>query len=641
MKILLVEDDDFIITLLTRSLSSHHYVVDVVKDGEMGWTYGFGFEYDLLILDVVLPNLDGISLCQRLRAEGLTTPILLLTAQDSSIAKVQGLNAGADDYVVKPFDPLELVARIQALLRRSSANLSPVLTWGDLRLNPSTCEVTYNAQPLILTTKEYDLLELFLRDSHHVFSSDEILDRLWSSEEFPAEATVRSHVRRLRHKLQGLGAPQDFIGTLHGRGYYLKPSRPNPPYAISPAPKTQHNNLEPHSIDPTEAQQQYLAFLNDTWGETQLNCLGQLTILSNAVQTLQTGSLALALQQQAHQVAHKLAGTLGIFGFTQGTQIARRLEQMLSNPNELPSEKSSLLETLTAALRAEIQNAPSVVAPQPSSEDAPLFLIMDPDARFWDPFIPLAAQQGLRIAIAPTLEVASAWLATIPETTDLAKGILVRLSAWHNQDGDLGDANAWNCLQTLISAHPNLPLLILGDQDNLSDRLAVLRQGGKFLLEQSVTPEQLVAHMVESLHQPPINAKIMIVDDDQTWLNTLPKLLEPWKFKITTLADPQQFWTVLKSVCPDVLVLDIKMPQIDGFELCQVLRNDPHWQQLPVLFVSALDDSKTQNQAFTVGADDYLCKPIVGAQLANRILNRLQRMQSVCCTHFAQNISQG
>jgi DNA-binding response OmpR family regulator len=175
----------------------------------------------------------------------------------------------------------------------------------------------------------------------------------------------------------------------------------------------------------------------------------------------------------------------------------------------------------------------------------------------------------------------------------------------------------------------------------LDNRLAVLRQGGKFLLEQSVTPAQMVAHMVESLHQPSIDAKILIVDDDQTWLNTLPKLLEPWKFKVTTLADPQQFWTVLKSVCPDVLVLDIKMPQIDGFELCQVLRNDPHWQQLPVLFVSALDASKTQNQAFTVGADDYLCKPVLAAQLANRILNRLQRMRAVCCTHFAQSISQG
>jgi DNA-binding response OmpR family regulator/HPt (histidine-containing phosphotransfer) domain-containing protein len=626
MKILLVEDDDFIIALLTRSLSSHHYVVDVVKDGEMGWTYGFGFEYDLIVLDVVLPKLDGISLCQKFRAEGLTTPILLLTAQDSSIAKVQGFNAGADDYVVKPFDPPELVARIQALLRRSSANLSPVLTWGDLRLNPSTCEVTYNAQPLILTSKEYDLLELFLRDSHHVFSNDEILDRLWSSEEFPAEATVRSHMRRLRHKLHGLGAPQDFIGTIHGRGYYLKPIQPSP----SSSPNKDRNPWPPPPIDRSDEQQQYLAFLNDTWKEAQFTCLEQLTVLSQSVQTLQTGSFDLGRQQTAHQIAHKLAGTLGIFGFTQGTQIARRLEQILSSSHPLSLETAPSLETLTVTLREEIQSAPPILAAQSYPEDSPLFLIVDCNPRFWDPFIPLTAQQGLRISIASNLDVAKTLLEFTPATTqEIASGILIRLSSFPLQGEDLRTTTLWAGLQQLMADHPNLPFLTLSDRDNLSDRLAVLRQGGQFLLEQSMTPEQIVTHMIKSLPQTTVDAKVMVVDDDCTWLNTLPRLLEPWKFKVTTLADPQQFWTVLKSVCPDVLVLDVKMPQINGFELCQVLRSDPRWQQLPVLFVSALDDAKTQNQAFTVGADDYLCKPVLVDQLANRILNRLQRLHSV------------
>jgi DNA-binding response OmpR family regulator/HPt (histidine-containing phosphotransfer) domain-containing protein len=630
MKILLVEDDDFIIALLTRSLSSHHYVVDVVKDGEMGWTYGFGFEYDLIVLDVVLPKLDGISLCQKFRAEGLTTPILLLTAQDSSIAKVQGLNAGADDYVVKPFDPPELVARIQALLRRSSANLSPVLTWGDLRLNPSTCEVTYNAQPLILTSKEYDLLELFLRDSHHVFSSDEILDRLWSSEEFPAEATVRSHVRRLRHKLQGLGAPQDFIGTMHGRGYYLKPTQFTPSSSPPPSSSQDRNPLPLQPVDRSNERQQYLDFLNDTWKKTQLNCLEQLAVLSQSAQALQTGSFDLTLQQKAHQVAHKLVGTLGTFGFTQGTQIARRLEQRLSSPYLLSLEAAPSLQTLTVTLQEEIQNAPPILIPPSCPENSLLFLIVDCNPRFWDPFISLTAQQGLRIEIASTFDIAKTLLEPIPATTeDVANGILIRLSSFRTQSEDLGTETPWAGLQQLMSAHPNLPFLILSDRDNLSDRLAVLRQGGQFLLEQSMTPEQVVAQMIKSLPQTTVDAKVMVVDDDCTWLNTLPRLLEPWKFKVTTLADPQQFWTVLKSVCPDVLVLDVKMPQINGFELCQVLRSDPRWQQLPVLFVSALDDAKTQNQAFTVGADDYLCKPVLVDQLANRILNRLQRLHSV------------
>jgi DNA-binding response OmpR family regulator len=120
----------------------------------------------------------------------------------------------------------------------------------------------------------------------------------------------------------------------------------------------------------------------------------------------------------------------------------------------------------------------------------------------------------------------------------------------------------------------------------------------------------------------------MIVDDDQDWLRTLPTLLKPWGFKVTTLAEPQQFWLVLQAVMPDLLVLDVNMPTMNGFELCQGLRNDPSWRRLPVLFLSVLTDSQTQNQAFTVGADDYLCKPVLGLHLANRILNRLQRVQS-------------
>ncbi|HEY9882396.1 MAG TPA: response regulator transcription factor, partial [Thermosynechococcaceae cyanobacterium] len=222
MKILLVEDDDVLIKVLTKTLKAHHYIIDAVKDGEMGWTYGSTFEYDLIVLDVVLPKLDGISLCKRFRAEGYVTPILLLTSQTANSAKVQGLDAGADDYVVKPFDQAELAARMRALLRRGSPNPYPLLTWGDLMLNPSTCEVSYRGQRLDLTTKEYELLELMLRDSQHVFSSDELLDHLWSSEKFPSEATVRSHIRRVRHKLVAIGAPHDFIATLHGRGYYLK-----------------------------------------------------------------------------------------------------------------------------------------------------------------------------------------------------------------------------------------------------------------------------------------------------------------------------------------------------------------------------------------------------------------------------------
>ena len=173
-------------------------------------------------MDVTLPKLNGIQLCQRLRKAGIQTPVLMLTARDSSSDKVLGLDAGADDYVVKPFDLAELTARIRALLRRGNAVLPTVLEWGDLRLNPSNYEVSYGENLLHLTPKEYQLLELFIRKNKMVLSRSLMLDHLWSFEDPPGEETVKVHIKDLRKKLRIAGAPPDFIETVYGVGYRLK-----------------------------------------------------------------------------------------------------------------------------------------------------------------------------------------------------------------------------------------------------------------------------------------------------------------------------------------------------------------------------------------------------------------------------------
>ncbi len=614
MKILLIEDDEAIISLLTKSLTAHRYVVDAVRDGEMGWVYGSTFEYDLIVMDLMLPKVDGMTLCQRFRAEEYTIPIVLLTAQDSSTAKIQGLNAGADDYVIKPFDVEELIARIRALLRRCSANPSLLMSWGDLLLDPVACEVTYSGQPLNLTTKEYELIELLLQDSRHVMSNDEILDRLWSSDEFPAEATVRSHIRRLRYKLQEAGAPHDFIGTLYGRGYYLKsfdqPIAPLPQPSLEAAPSLATLGA---NRDSTQTLQ-YAAFLNETWLTTQPHCLTQVEILSQAVQAFQANGLTDQLQHQAHHIAHKLVGTLGVFGLTKGEHLARRLEDLLSGAELSQPEWVIALANLVSLLQQEIQSTPTLARRSAAAQYSLAMLIIDADAGFTQALAETASQRGIKSAIAPTLEVAYQSLAS--STPDM---IVLRL---------FDPAQRLECLQTLADYLPKIPILTVANQDSLKQRLEISRWGGTFLLEQSSTFEQIVTYSVGLVQPPSADAKVMFVDDDDLWLRSLPALLEPWRFKVTTLSDPQQFWNVLQSVSPDALVLDIKMPEIDGLELCQVLRSDPQWQQLPVLFVSALEDAKTQNKAFVVGADDYLCKPVMGDDLAGRILNRLRRIKS-------------
>ena len=187
-----------------------------------GWEFIESFNYDLLLLDVTLPKINGIKLCQRLRNGGYQMPVLLMNAHDDIDNKVKGLDAGADDYLLKPFDMKELAARIRALLRRVSAHKSPLIKWGDLCLDPAICEVTYAGQPLYPTPKEYCLLELFLRYPRRLFNRSLILEQLWNNDEPPEEDTVKAHIKGVRQKLKLVGAPADLIQTVYGLGYRLK-----------------------------------------------------------------------------------------------------------------------------------------------------------------------------------------------------------------------------------------------------------------------------------------------------------------------------------------------------------------------------------------------------------------------------------
>jgi DNA-binding response OmpR family regulator len=610
MKILLIEDDDALIALLTRSLSSQHHIVDAVKDGEMGWTYASTFDYDTIVLDIMLPKLDGISLCKKLRTAGYMTPILLLTSQDNTTAKVQGLDAGADDYVVKPFDIAELTARVRALLRRGSTNPLPLLSWGDLLLNPTSCEVSYNGQSLTLTTKEHDLLELFLRDSYHVFSNDEIIDKLWSSDDFPAEATVRSHLRRLRQKLQAVGAPHNFIGTIHGRGYYLT------------SPQNSHQSLihSHHLVEAIHSEQQqaeYLAFLQKTWVQTKPQCLESLTEIAAIVDRLLLGNCTYPEQQQAHQKAHKLVGTLGVFSLTSAMDIARQMERLLNRSILLSPDEALPLQIDISELFSDIEvNLPSQKTDIPPP-DLPLLLLIGLNSGLTRSLIEIAKNSGYRSISLSTIEAADRYLFS-GSNPALPTLILVNL---RDSSSTLG------FIQNVHLRLPDRAILGLSDRDELIDRLAVVRHGGKFLHTTNLTTEQIFTAAISVLPATNTTLKVMVVDDDLDWLRTVPKLLQPWGLKITTLADPQQFWNILQSVQPDAVVLDIKMPEINGLELCQVLRSDPQWQRLPILFLSASTDSIDQQEAFKVGADDYLCKPMMGGELAQRIRHRLARLQ--------------
>ena len=221
MRILLVEDDFRLAETLAEALSDQLYTVDIAANGLLAWDYVKNLDYDLVLLDVMLPGLDGITLCQQLRSQGYRMPILMITARDTVSDKITGLDAGADDYIVKPVDLGELLARIRALLRRGGTTSQPILEWGAIKLDPSTYEVSYANKNLSLTRKEYSILELLLRNGRRVLSRSMIIDHIWKLESPPEEDTVKVHIRSLRQKLRASGASDNLIETLHGIGYRL------------------------------------------------------------------------------------------------------------------------------------------------------------------------------------------------------------------------------------------------------------------------------------------------------------------------------------------------------------------------------------------------------------------------------------
>jgi DNA-binding response OmpR family regulator len=219
-RVLVVEDDVDIAGVLRRSLDRAGYEVRVSADGEAALDEAAAFEPDAVVLDVGLPRLDGVEVCRRLRAGG-DVPILMLTARDALDARVEGLDSGADDYLVKPFERDELLARLRALLRRRPPRGSAWLVLGDLRLNPDTREALRAERDLELTAREFELLEHLLRNERLVVSRQRLLDEVWGYEPFAETNTVDVFISTLRRKLEA-GGEARLLHTVRGAGYVLK-----------------------------------------------------------------------------------------------------------------------------------------------------------------------------------------------------------------------------------------------------------------------------------------------------------------------------------------------------------------------------------------------------------------------------------
>ena len=598
MRILLIDDDESLMEVLADNLIKQHYAVDIAADAEMGWEFILLFKYDLVVLDWMLPDIEGVSLCQRIRAKGYKMPILLLTARDRSNDKVMALDAGADDYVVKPFDFEELTARIRALLRRDIHVASSILKWQNLSLNPKTYQVSHQDQVLPLTPKEYGLIELFLRHPQQVFSPGAIINNLWAGEDPPGEEAVRTHIKGLRQKLKAAGMTKDTIQTVYGVGYRLK--------AIE--------ELKPRSLK--TSQPDISERIKAAWATFKNVTQERIAILEQLTQAISQNQVDREIHESAKSAAHKLAGSLGAFGFPQGSIIAKEIENLLANDFTEQTQEKQVIH-LVNLLQVEIQHQPFVDhAITTLGKNVSLLLIereiIAENLSLAERLTRDAGQWGITLQTAASFQDAREKITANPPTI-----MLIQIF--------FPDGEELAFLAEIHQQMPLLPIAVVINNAEFNDRLELVRCGASLILQHSLATSEIFSSLTQMVKNLGAETKIMIVDDDPQVLLSLKISLQPWGFEIKTLEQPEEFWQILESFNPDLLVLDIEMPEVNGIEICQVLRSDHRWQRLPVLFLTVHHDQKTQHQAFAVGADDYIYKPILGAELANRILNRLQR----------------
>lgn len=224
MRVLLVEDEEGLVLTLTDRLRSEGFEVLAASDGVAGFELASEQQFDLLILDVMLPKKNGYDICRDLRQKGISTPILMLTAKGETIDKVLGLKLGADDYLTKPFEMIELLARVEALLRRSPASVSngsgiDAFRFGEVAVDFRRAEVVKKNEPIDLSAMEFKLLQFLIENRGHVHSRDHLLDAVWGYDAMPSTRTVDVHIAWLRQKLEDNPKHPAFIQTVHGMGY--------------------------------------------------------------------------------------------------------------------------------------------------------------------------------------------------------------------------------------------------------------------------------------------------------------------------------------------------------------------------------------------------------------------------------------
>jgi diguanylate cyclase (GGDEF)-like protein len=341
-------------------------------------------------------------------------------------------------------------------------------------------------------------------------------------------------------------------------------------------------------------------------------------LIERAVQALTVGEPEEQLRVEASRAAHMLIGSVGTFGFIRASEAARELELALADPSPARvGEMSRLIALIYSDLQGEALAPQGAQRIEPAGERLRV-LVADDDRALCERIAAEAALRGVCCETASSPQEARALCAERPPTV-----VLLDLTFPAE-----GMADAYALLSELSAATPPIPVLVLTGTGAFTDRVEAARRGSRAFLTKSLLPGEVLDAVEQFLARDRLAAtRVLVVDDDPAVLEAMRVLLESHDLEVSTLADPLRFWEQLEEVAPELLILDVDMPGVNGPELCRTVRNDPRWSGTAVIFATARTDLATVEEVFSAGADDYIAKPIVGPELLSRVANRLERIR--------------
>jgi diguanylate cyclase (GGDEF)-like protein len=358
--------------------------------------------------------------------------------------------------------------------------------------------------------------------------------------------------------------------------------------------------------------------LRAIWQKHRAGALKRVALIEHAVGALTVAEPDEQLRVEASREAHSLIGSVGTFGFIRASEAARELELELADP--IPARVPEM-SRLIAVIYSELQG--EALAPQGTGRIEPAgdrlrVMVVDDDQELCERIAAEAALRGVHCDTAASPQEARRLCAEHPPT-------IVLLDLTFPPDGM---TDAYALLSELSAATPPIPVLVLTGTGVFTDRVEAARRGSRAFLHKSLLPGEVLDAVEQFLARDRLaTTRVLVVDDEPAVLDAMRVLLEPHDLEVSTLADPLRFWEKLEEVAPELLILDVDMPGVNGPELCRTVRNDPRWSGVAVIFATVHTDVATIAEVFSAGADDYVAKPIVGPELVSRVANRLERIR--------------